>query len=90
MAQLTMFILNRSPFSKVGSLLISARYPRWALFVICAAVGLIGLKGDALRPVSGLLGLYSAAHFCLCILGAAVAAVSVTHRNVLDLLQVKE
>ena len=60
------------------------------LGLICAAVGLIGLKGDALRPVSDLLGLYAAAHFCLCILGTAVAAVSVTRRNVLELLQVKE
>ena len=55
-----------------------------------AAAGLIGLKGDALQPVSGLLGLYAAAHFCLCLLGAAAAAISVTRRHVLELLQVKE
>ena len=60
------------------------------LGLLCAAVGLIGLKGAALLPVSGLLWLYAAAHFCLCILGTAVAAVSVTRRNVLELLQVKE
>ena len=61
-----------------------------ALGLALAAVGLIGLRGDALRPVSGLLGLYAGAHFCLCILGTAAAAVSVTRRNVLELLQVKE
>ena len=55
-----------------------------------AAAGLIGLKGDALRQVSALLGLYAAAHFCLCVLCASAAAVSVTRRNVLELLQVKE
>ena len=60
------------------------------LGLVCAAVGLIGLKGAALLPVSGLLGIYAAAHFCLCILGTALAAVSVTRRNVLELLQVKE
>ena len=60
------------------------------LGLLCAAVGLIGLKGIALLPVSGLLWLYAAAHFCLCILGTAAAAVSVTRRNVLELLQVKE
>ena len=37
MAQLTMFISNRSPFSKAGSRWISARYRRWAFFVIPAA-----------------------------------------------------
>ena len=60
------------------------------LGLLCAAAGLIGLKGAALQPVSGLLWLYAAAHFCLCILGTAMAAVSVTRRNVLELLQVKE
>ena len=60
------------------------------LGLVCAAIGLIGLKGDALLPVSDLLSLYSGTHFLLCILGAALAAVSVTRRNVLELLQVKE
>ena len=60
------------------------------LGLLCAAVGLVGLKGDALLPVSGLLGLYAGTHFLLCILGTAVAAVSVTRRHVLELLQVKE
>ena len=60
------------------------------LGLLCAAFGLLGLKGDALRPVSGLLGLYSGSHFCLCILGTTLAAVSVTRRHVLELLQVKE
>ena len=55
-----------------------------------AALGLLGLKGSALRPVSDLLVIYAAAHFCLCLLGALTAAVSVTRRHVLELLQVKE
>ncbi len=60
------------------------------LGLVLAALGLLGLKGSALRPVSDLLVIYAAAHFCLCLLGALTAAVSVTRRHVLELLQVKE
>ena len=60
------------------------------LGLVCAAIGLIGLKGNALLPVSGLLGLYTGTHLFFCILGTVLAAVSVTRRNILELLQVKE
>ncbi len=60
------------------------------LGLLCAAAGLIALKGEVLCGVADLLVLYAAVHFCLCLIGAWVSAVSVTRRNVLELLQVKE
>ena len=58
---------------------------------LCLAVAaLVIAKGSALTAVAGLIAAYAAAHLLACAAGAEAAAVSVTRRNVLELLQVKE
>ena len=46
--------------------------------------------GSALLAVAGLVAAYAAAHLLACAVSTEAAAVSVTRRNVLELLQVKE
>ncbi|MBR5701954.1 MAG: type II toxin-antitoxin system mRNA interferase toxin, RelE/StbE family, partial [Oscillospiraceae bacterium] len=58
---------------------------------LCLAVAALVLtKGSALLAVAGLVVIYAAAHLLACAVGTEAAAVSVTRRNVLELLQVKE
>ena len=58
---------------------------------LCLAVAaLVIAKGSALAAVAGLVAIYTAAHLLSCAVGTEAAAVSVTRRNVLELLQVKE
>ncbi len=58
---------------------------------LCLAIAVLALiKGSALLPVAGLVAIYAAAHLLICVLGTEIAAASVTRRNVLELLQVKE
>ena len=58
---------------------------------LCLAVAaLVIAKGSALTAVAGLIAVYIAAHLLACAMGTEAAAVSVTRRNVLELLQVKE
>ena len=58
---------------------------------LCLAVAaLVIAKGSALLAVAGLVVIYAAAHLLSCAVGTEAAAVSVTRRNVLELLQVKE
>ena len=58
---------------------------------LCLAVAaLVIAKGSALTAVAGLVAIYTAAHLLSCAVGTEAAAVSVTRRNVLELLQVKE
>ncbi len=61
------------------------------LLGLCLAVAaLVIAKGSALTAVAGLIAVYTAAHLLSCAVGTEAAAVSVTRRNVLELLQVKE
>ena len=61
------------------------------LLGLCMAVAALVLtKGNALTAVAGLIAVYAAAHLLSCVVGTEAAAVSVTRRNVLELLQVKE
>ena len=61
------------------------------LLGLCLAVAALVLtKGSALLAVAGLIAVYAAAHLLSCAVGTEAAAVSVTRRNVLELLQVKE
>ena len=58
---------------------------------LCLAIAALVLtRGSALTAVAGLIAAYAAAHLLACAAGAEAAAVSVTRRNVLELLQVKE
>ena len=58
---------------------------------LCLAIAALVLsQGSALTAVAGLVAAYAAAHLLACVLGTEAAAVSVTRRNVLELLQVKE
>ena len=47
-------------------------------------------KSTLLSMLAGLVVIYAAAHLLSCAVGTEAAAVSVTRRNVLELLQVKE
>ena len=61
------------------------------LLGLCLAVAALVLsQGSALTAVAGLVAVYAAAHLLACVLGTEAAAISVTRRNVLELLQVKE
>ena len=61
------------------------------LLGLCLAVAaLVIAKGSALTAVAGLVAVYAASHLLACAAGTEAAAVSVTRRNVLELLQVKE
>ena len=61
------------------------------LLGLCLAVAALVLtRGNALTAVAGLIAIYTAAHLLACAVGTEAAAVSVTRRNVLELLQVKE
>ena len=61
------------------------------LLGLCLAVAALVLtKGSALTAVAGLITVYAAAHLLACAAGTEAAAVSVTRRNVLELLQAKE
>jgi hypothetical protein len=55
-----------------------------------AVAALFAVNGAQLRAVTGLLALYLAAHFTFCVSASGAAAVNVTRRKVLELLQVKE
>ena len=55
-----------------------------------AVAALVIARGSALAAVAGLIAVYTAAHLLSCAVGTEAAAVSVTRRNVLELLQVKE
>ncbi len=58
---------------------------------LCLAIAALVLsRGSALTAVAGLVAAYAAAHLLACTAGTEAAAVSVTRRNVLELLQVKE
>ena len=58
---------------------------------LCLAIAALVLaKGSALMAVAGLVAIYAAAHLLACAVSTEAAAVSVTRRNVLELLQVKE
>ena len=58
---------------------------------LCLAVAALVLtKGSALLAVAGLVAVYAAAHLLACAVSTEAAAVSVTKKNVLELLQVKE
>ncbi len=58
---------------------------------LCLAIAaLVIAKGSALLAVAGLVAAYAAAHLLACAVSTEAAAVSVTSRNVLELLQVKE
>ena len=58
---------------------------------LCLAIAALVLaKGSALLAVAGLVAAYAAAHLLACAVSTEAAAVSVTRRNVLELLQVKE
>ena len=58
---------------------------------LCLAVAaLVMTRGSALIAVAGLIAVYAASHLLACAVGTEAAAVSVTRRNVLELLQVKE
>ena len=58
---------------------------------LCLAIAALVLaKGSALITVAGLVAAYAAAHLLACALSTEAAAMSVTRRNVLELLQVKE
>ena len=54
------------------------------------AVKIVIPEGSALLAVAGLVVVYAAAHLLACAVSTEAAAVSVTKRNVLELLQVKE
>ena len=61
------------------------------LLGLCLAIAALVLtKGSALTAVAGLIAVYAASHLLACAAGTEAAAVSVTRRNVLELLQVKE
>ena len=55
-----------------------------------AVAALLAVNGAQLRAVAGLLAVYLAAHFAFCVSASGAAAVNVTKRGVLELLQVKE
>ncbi len=55
-----------------------------------AVAALLAVNGAQLRAVAGLLAVYLAAHFAFCVSASGAAAVNVTRRGVLELLQVKE
>ena len=58
---------------------------------LCLALGALVLsQGSALLAVAGLIAAYAASHLLACAVSTEAAAVSVTRRNVLELLQVKE
>ena len=58
---------------------------------LCLAIAALVLsQGSALTAVAGLVAAYAASHLLACAAGTEAAAVSVTRRNVLELLQVKE
>jgi hypothetical protein len=58
---------------------------------LCLAIAaLVIAKGSALLAVAGLVAAYAASHLLACAVSTEAAAVSVTSRNVLELLQVKE
>ena len=58
---------------------------------LCLAIAALNItRGSALTAVAGLITAYAAAHLLACAVGTEAAAVSVTRRNVLELLQAKE
>ncbi len=60
------------------------------LGLLIAIAALVLSQGSAITAVAGLIAAYAAAHLLACALGTEAASVSVTRRNVLELLQVKE
>ncbi len=61
------------------------------LLGLCFAVAALFLsRGSALTAAAGLAAVYAAAHLLCCVVGTEAAAISVTRRKVLELLQVKE
>jgi len=58
--------------------------------LLCAAALLLVINGGMLVSYSRSLALYAALHFAACAAGAAICAIVVTRKHVLELLQVKE
>jgi predicted lysophospholipase L1 biosynthesis ABC-type transport system permease subunit len=61
-----------------------------AVGLALAAALLFALNASAVRDAAFALAAYAALHFAACAVGAALCAVAVTKRNILELLQVKE
>jgi len=60
------------------------------LGLLCAAALLLIINGESLITYAAPLGLYAAVHFAASAACALTCAVIITHRRILELLQVKE
>ena len=58
--------------------------------LLVGACGLVAYKGAGLTDISRQLFLFAALYFIIILTAAAVSAIAVTRRSVLDLLQTKE
>ena len=75
---------------RVRALLLAEQLFLCAAGLVPALLLLFAARGPGLTEVSGALGTYLAAHFGACLAVTAVCAVTVSRRNVLELLQTKE
>ena len=75
---------------RVRALLLAEQLALCLAGLVLAMLLLFAVRGPSLFEVGGALRLYLAAHLGACLLVSAACAVSVSRRNVLELLQVKE